>query len=456
MNAKKLLLLTVCFILAAAAAFAGGASQKGGSGGGESVLIKFWAAVQPEYGYDAIVENFNREFQAKGIQLEYVRYMNDTNGNIQLETYLASGSSDIDIVVNYGDIAQITKRAESELLLDLSDPLKQAGFDWNKEMGEVNVNAWMVNNRVYGLPAVFINPGFWWANATRFKEAGVPLPLKGWTWAEMQEALKKLSKGTGVQRQFGLSWGWNYTKLVGFLNDSLGKYTIYKDDSMTETNFDHPIYKAGLQLVVDTMHADKTALTAADIAERAGFPETFMNEAAFIAPEITFLRFVKDMENFPHDYEVALIPIPVPTRADMGNWNHVIGSGGGTDFVSIAAKSKHPKEALEVFMWYVRDGCFPLAKSGRLPLWSGADKKKVADAFIEGSAGLLNRESVENYLNAIDPLKAFAPLKGPAPFEIDTIMREEVVAALLQKKTVDQALRDCKSRADAAIKNASK
>ena len=39
----------------------------------ETITLRLWGGVQPEYGYAALVDNFNAEFKDKGIQLEYVR-----------------------------------------------------------------------------------------------------------------------------------------------------------------------------------------------------------------------------------------------------------------------------------------------------------------------------------------------------------------------------------------------
>ena len=53
--------------------------------------LQFWGGIQPEYGYDEIVENFNKEYADKGVQVEYNRYVNNSDGNLQLETYLMAG-----------------------------------------------------------------------------------------------------------------------------------------------------------------------------------------------------------------------------------------------------------------------------------------------------------------------------------------------------------------------------
>ena len=72
------------------------APAPGGDAPKETITLKMWGGVQGEYGYDALVENFNKEFADKGIQVEYTRYVNNADGNLQLDTYLSAGN-DIDI-----------------------------------------------------------------------------------------------------------------------------------------------------------------------------------------------------------------------------------------------------------------------------------------------------------------------------------------------------------------------
>ena len=53
-----------------------------GNDDGTPVHIRLWAGVQPEYGYQQLVDNFNAEYADKGIEAEYVMYKNDTSGNM--------------------------------------------------------------------------------------------------------------------------------------------------------------------------------------------------------------------------------------------------------------------------------------------------------------------------------------------------------------------------------------
>ena len=454
MSFRKLLITMICLIAAAGMVFSAGASQQG-TAAGAPIKLSIWGGIQPEYGYDTVVENFNREFRSRGVELEYIRYVNDNNGNLQLDIHLASGG-DVDIFVGYGGLARFRPRVDSGLLMDLTDRLSQAGFDSFSELGEVNVRTWMVDERIYTLPAVFSNGQFWFANADRFREAGIPLPLNGWTQDEFRDALRRLTRGEGINKEYGMWWGvnWNSGYANGMINSMLGRYTVYKDDAMTETNYDHPLYLQGLQLIVDTMRNDRTAIALEDeIGDRIDFASAYITGRAAIAVDVVQLRIIKDIEAYPHNFTTAMIPAPVPSREYMNNWNHGIGAGGGSDYVCISSRTQYPREAFEAFLWYIQGGSFPLAMGGRLPLWGGVDRNLLADALLDGADGWFVRESIINYLNSINPVRAFSALSGPANAQIATAWREEMDAALLGRQTASQSVQNAKSRGDALIRS---
>ena len=94
--------------------------------------------MQPEYGYQELCDNFNKEFADKGIQVEYTRYVNDDNGNLQLETYLMGGDQ-IDIYMGYGGMTRLINRQEAGMAYDMTDYLTSHGFDPVEELGAANV-----------------------------------------------------------------------------------------------------------------------------------------------------------------------------------------------------------------------------------------------------------------------------------------------------------------------------
>lgn len=422
----------------------------------EPITLRLWGGVQPEYGYDAMTKKFNEEFKDKGIQMEYVRYVNDSNGNLQLDTYLMSGG-EVDVFMGYGGKGRLVPRKEAGLVMDMTDALAKRGFDPVKELGEVNVSGFLLDDRAYGLPTKYENGAYWFANVDMFKEAGVELPTEGWTDAQFLEACKKLTHGEGVDKVYGMYWGTQLDANLyrAFINSVLDDYVTYKDRDATETDFDHPVWKAGLQTIVDTMLVDKTAVTIADEAGNSRtFANTYLEGKAAMAVGISQLRLIKDVKTYPHDFKTALIPAPVPSEEYMDLADHSHRSGAG-DLICVSSKTKYPEQAVDLVLWYIQGGMAPLAGGGRIPLWNGFDSQSVVDAMMENAEGVFDTDSLLHYLK-LDKTKATRPIERSDVPGIGTVINEETQAAMYGKKDVDTALADMKKRSDELIAAADK
>ena len=151
------------------------------------VTLKLWAGVQPEYGYDQVEASFNEQFKEKGIQVEYVRYVNNTDGNLQLDTYLMSGG-DVDIFVNYGGLTRLTPRKEANLVLGLKELVEAKGFNPVEELGETNLTTCTIDGDYYALPTKYENNQWMFINVDMFNEAEIEITYNGWTYEQFREA----------------------------------------------------------------------------------------------------------------------------------------------------------------------------------------------------------------------------------------------------------------------------
>lgn len=415
----------------------------------EPVTLKLWAGIQPEYGYDEMVKNFNEEFADKGIQLEYTRYVNDGDGNLQLDTYLL-GSDDVDIFIGYGGMSRLEKRAEANLLLDLTPYMEDRGFDAGAELGENNVKSLEIDGKYYCLPTVYGNNNWFVVNADMFKEAGIELPLNGWTYSEFLDAAEKLTKGEGLDKIYGMYW-WlegGFNSFAGNIGAVLGKYQVYADDSCTKTSFDNPVFQKELELARTVMENGWSPSFADEKSDQLSFPNMFLAGKAAMSFGVSQLRIVKDLETYPHDFATAPVPFPVPdeTYLDQADYSGIPGS---TDLISINAKSKHIEEAVDFVLWYIKGGMAPLAKGGRIPLWKDFDTNTVISMLNE-HPGVFDEDALKAYLS-IDAGNAYAPLISPHSAEISDIRNEGYQAALLGEKTPAEAMAEVKARCDALL-----
>ena len=111
---------------------------------GEPVKLTMWGGVPPEAGPQEVIDAWNAEHP--DIQVEYVRYVNDDDGNLKLDTAMITGQ-DVDLYVNY-TLSQTSKRVESNLALDLS---QFDDYNIDEKMGP-NAEGWKINGKYYGMP----------------------------------------------------------------------------------------------------------------------------------------------------------------------------------------------------------------------------------------------------------------------------------------------------------------
>lgn len=263
----------------------------------EPVILKLWAGIPPEYGYGAMVENFNEAFADQNIQLEYTRYVNNKEGNIQLETTLMAGG-EIDVFISYGGLNKLKQRIEGGLPLDMTDYLADREFDPFTELGEANMDGYTIDGSIYGMTTKYENTGYIFANVEMFEAVGIPLPVDGWTYEEFREAAQKMTSGEGVDKIYGMFWwlsqGNAFSQSTNSVSNILQEYTIYKDDEGTETNFDHPLWEAGMKLVTDTTLVDGSAPTmGTEISDALAFDNMFLSGKAAMAAGIwNILRLI--------------------------------------------------------------------------------------------------------------------------------------------------------------------
>ena len=426
----------------------------------EPVTLRLWGGVQPEYGYDQVVANFNEEFKDKGVQLEYVRYVNNADGNLQLDTYLMSGG-EIDVFMGYGGMSRLTARQDAGLVLDMTDGLTARGFDPEKELGAANTRGFLIGGRYYAVPTKYENSMYMFVNKDMFDAAGVEIPYNGWTYEQFRETARKLTQGEGMDKIYGMYWSYNNNSdivrgILGTVLNGSENRTIYKNDECTESNFDDPVFEKSLQLLIDTTLTDGSAPILADEkGDNMSIPTMYLSGKAAMTMCISQIRLIKDLETYPHDFVTALVPFPVPDESYLAEFADHSNIGGAGDLICISSKTSHVEEALDFVTWYIKGGMAPLAQGGRVPLWNGVDQASVVSALMDGAEGVFDTDSILKYLS-IDKTK-LVPTGDKANYalnEIYTIMYEEIEAAMYGQKDAATAAKDMKARADKAIQTA--
>lgn len=418
------------------------AASGGGAGNGnkETVTLKVWGGVPPEAGPQNSIDLFNETFKDKGIQAEYVYYVNDDNGNLKLETTLLAGEG-VDVYLSY-NASQMSKRIEGNMALDLTELMERDGFDVVEQFGEL-ATQYEYDGIFYCIPTKIDQYGMM-LNKDMFDKAGIEIPTE-WTYSEFRDIAKRLTTGEGDNKVYGvfLNSQQNIAAAFDYFSvQALGGNWMYNEDG-TASGFNDPIIKETAQLVYDLMNTDKSAPTHVDsVTQKLTQEGMFLTgkSAMTIGPWI--IRNVKNVESYPHDFVTAFAPYPVP---DGGEAKYT--QGGVGDLLCINPKSPNIEAAWEYVKWYSTEGMLPVVSGGRVPLCKSFDPAEVTEYFLKGGEELLDADSAKRVL--VEPKEVYAMQTiTTKSAELGDIFKEEMEAILNGQKSVDDGLADAAARGD--------
>lgn len=422
-----------------------------GTDDGKTVTLQFWCGIQPEYGYRQMVDNFNAEYADKGVQVEFNKYSNNSDGNTQMETYLLSNAY-VDVFIGYGNRDRLYNRGDAGMLYDYSGYLKSIGFDVAKELGESTATEYIREDGViWGLPTKFDNKGWIMINADAFKAAGIDVPYSGWTYDEFRDACRRLS---GDEEHYAMCWGFDfsYTSKISYVSGVLGQNDLFTDETMTETNLDHPVWAEGLQLIKDTMDEGWAVSLADDLNNNMTVQTEFLTGKCAMFAIYSQLRLAMDTETYPHDFVTAMVPFPVPSEEYTAFKTQANQSYSG-DFISIASGCEHKKAACEFVRWYIEGGMNPIILAARYPLWTGNDTQEILGVLSTHAAGTIDPESMTHLFGVDRSAFTGASYVSGHDEAIKEIIWEEWQSFLNgETPSAQQAMEQAKERADQEIK----
>ncbi len=426
----SLSLFTACGGSVSSAPSVTGSEPQSAASPKETVTLRFWMAIPPEAGPQAVVDAFNAEYKDKGIQVEYERYVNDDQGNLKLETSLLAGSG-IDAFVTYGNYRTV-KRAGAGMAADLTPFMERDKFDYGSLFSE-EAEACFVDGVPYSMYTT-VTKGSLLVNKDMFEAAGIELPTK-WTFEEFKEVCAKLTSGEGQDKIYGMFWNspQNMGEYMSYLSQqTLGGTWAYND--------------AAMQLVYDTMK-DGTAYSHIDsVTQKLTQESVFLTGRSAMTIGNWAIRSVKDTAQYPHDFQTAYVPYPVKSLEES---NFVYGGFG--DEISMNAKTEHPDETWEFMKWYATNGVKYMAAGGRIALCNQISSDELVGIFTKGYEDLIDVESAKKIIFINPGEKLTVPTistKGP---EIYKALNEELESVMNGQKTVQQAMDDATARADAFL-----
>lgn len=383
---------------------------------GNTVTLKMWGGVPPEAGPQQVIDAWNKEHP--DIQVEYVRFVNDDDGNLKLDTAMITGQ-DVDLFVNYS-ISQASKRVESNLALDLS-PFSDYNID--EKMG-ADAESWKIDGKYYGMPTTK-SPFFIALNKDALDAAGLPVP-RDWTWDELREYAKKLKTGSN----YGFIQ--NMEPFVDPIDSILSQEGYTKPDGTS--NLDHPLVKKWLETLNTMMKEDKTTPPLGEqLTSKMPVEQVFLSgEVPMLNIGAWLLRSSNNFTDFPRDFKIAFAQ--VPRLADSAD-NYVTRGGLG-DYISINARSKHQAEAWEFLKWYADGGMAPMAAGGRLPASKDANQEDALTSLLGDKKDTYDLESLM-YVMFEDKTPTYV---RSLPQEVMDMRAQEYEKFFLGAQSLDQTI----------------
>jgi multiple sugar transport system substrate-binding protein len=402
------------------------------------VSLKFWGGVPPENGPQTVVDNWNKA--NPGINVEYIRYVNDDPGNLKLETAMLSTKDAPDIFMTYGD-EYMSKRVDAGMALPLDDLIKQIGFDVEGIIGASNIKKFA--DKYYYLPANR-NIGTVMLNKKALDEAGEKVPA-AWTWDDFNALAIKLNKGDrkGVMIEPSI-----YTLSEMMLASSKPQDPYLTADGTS--NFNSPVMQKSFEMLKNLETAGVMKKYSEVVAGKLSFQnELLTGKTAMVPSALYMMRYLKDTKNFPHDFPVAFAPMPQIQAGGNVNPN-----GGMGDYMSINKSTPNKEAAMKFIDWYLKEGSLPMVPGGRIPTNKKADSAKIASMLIGDASNLIDTASLTSLLSAQYTYPTLYNV--PVAKQLKTMYLEELEKYLLNAQPIDKALANMKTRADDAIKKAKK
>lgn len=267
---------------------------------------------------------------------------------------------------------EIYKYAVNDMLLEMDAMIEQDSVDLSK-FPKGLVEIYHINDKQYALPKDFDTIALWY-NKKMFDEAGLQYPNETWTWDDLKEAAKKLTKED--KSQYGIT-----TQLV----NQEGYYNyVYSNGGtiLTEerkSGYDDPKTIEALEFYFSFVHEGLSPMSYKDGDSRAFLENGVAAMGTFGSWQLSaFLANDYLRENF----DVAALPMKDGKRVSIYN-----GLGN-----AIAANTAHKDEAWK-FVAYLSSkeaqekaaelGVAISAYEGTAETWVNSNKDFNLQVFID-------------------------------------------------------------------------
>lgn len=381
--ARRMILVATTLAAALVAGACSGATAR------TQVVLQVFADPAEAAAYQELIGAFEQENQ--DVEIKLVPVGSQSDHMTKLSTAFSAGNPPDLFLVNYRRFGQFAGRG---VLEPLGARLARSRVFGEEDLFAEAVDAFRFEGTLLCLPQNVSTPVVYW-NRALFREAGLVPPAQGWTWDDMLQAAKALTKddnGDGIIDIRGLGFEPSLNRFAPFIWQAGGKIVDDLEHPTTMSLFDPGAIEA-LTFFIELQYVHHVVPTLPEF-ESEDVEHQFANDRLGMLIEsrraTTALRVVQDL-----DWDVAPLPVH-PARKEPVVMLH-------SDAYCMA-KSSAVKDAAFRFVEFAvgPDGAPILARTGRTvpSLRSVAE----SEAFLDPSQP---PESAQVFLDQIPFIRRF-------------------------------------------------
>lgn len=399
----------------------------------EKITIKFltWQTNLAE-GEEKVAQAYEAMHPNIDIVFEYYGDQNATEFEKKLDLMIMGGD-EMDILSSSG-YARMSIKAESNVYYPMDEFLAEEGI----VADEAYSFAPKVNGSIYGLPGD-VKSWYVMINKDMLEAAGLDVPPLDWTWDDYRDYAVALTQGEGASKVYG-----SYFHTWGIFS-YMGLMSTHMDNSLTNEdgtfNFDLPEFLGWNEFRKNLELVDGASKPYSDAkAMSANYRTEFFNgQAAMIPTGSWMIPEVDDIDKYPHDFVTTFAPLPRWTEGGIEGMTNT-----DSHYYSIAATSKHPKEAYDFIRFYTTEGM--IIRGGGVSAEAGVDKMEMVKRLMD-IPELYDTEALSNVLNNPewkDNITTYAPVYNTI---LDSMVMEEAEKFYLDVITGEELVKICNERA---------
>jgi len=382
--------------------------------------------------YNEVIAGYEKTHPGIKIKIEKVESGKADDATKKMDLLMLAGD-DLDIVQCTGNI--YASHAKQGLFYPLDSVFPTENGKTYEDIFNVDTK---IDGHYYGVPNGVL-PSIMFFNKDALDKAGLSIPTADWTWDGFREYNKKLTYGEGNNKVYG--------SFMPTWSDPVHSYI-----AMNETKKDNPLFydentpclgdetlKNWLQFRYTLENVDKTQVPYYEVKSmNLSYKDYFMTGKCNILPVFGPWIFgvVSDHTNFPHDFKVAVSPLPAWKDGPKG-WTRA-----GVETLAVSKTAAHPKEAAKFILYMAQNTSGSCTKIRGVKNLNSDDIVRI---LTHGNTKDFDVESIKNtFKNIFYNITLTIPEQEP---EILRLFYEEQEKYLVGGETIEECQANMVNRA---------